>query len=126
MKVKYTFATKETVEVEVNDELAQEIKELDRKEYNSNKKETRRHCSADAHFEKFGFEIIDETDFVEKLLSKELWHRLLRPLNNRKHRHKGIRIYFARQRHTRKFYRTQKSTLSLFGAIFHKSKGVLV
>jgi DNA-directed RNA polymerase specialized sigma24 family protein len=81
MKVKYAFATKDTVEIEVDEKTFAELKELDRLEYNSNKKETRRHCSADAHYEKFGFEIAGETDFVEMLLSKELWHRLLKPLN---------------------------------------------
>jgi hypothetical protein len=76
MKIKYTFATRDTVEIEVNDGLGKEIKELDQKEYNSNKKETRRHCSADAHYEKFGFEIADKTDFVEKFLTVEFWKRI--------------------------------------------------
>jgi hypothetical protein len=80
MKIKYTFATRDTVEIEVNDDWAKELKEIDRKEYNSNKKETRRHCSADAHFEKFGFEIADTVDLIGKVWSKEIWAKLLKPL----------------------------------------------
>jgi DNA-directed RNA polymerase specialized sigma24 family protein len=99
MKVKYTFATRDTVEIEVNDELGKEIKELDREEYNSNKKETRRHCSADAHFEKFGFEIADTVDLVEKLLSKEIWHKLLKPLNA-KQRELIHKRFIEKQRYT--------------------------
>ena len=44
MKIKYEFAT-ETVEIEVTEEWADVIKELDRQEYNSNHRETRRHTS---------------------------------------------------------------------------------
>lgn len=47
MKIKYTFAT-EIVEVEVSEELGNIIVDLDRREYNTNHKETRRHCSLDA------------------------------------------------------------------------------
>ena len=47
MKIKYEFAT-ETVEVEVSEELGTVIVDLDRREYNINHKETRRHCSLDA------------------------------------------------------------------------------
>ncbi len=48
MKIKYEFAT-ETVEVEVSDEWATVIADLDRRDYNTNHKETRRHCSLDAY-----------------------------------------------------------------------------
>ncbi len=44
MKIKYEFAT-ETVEIEVTEEWAKVIKELDRQEYNSNHRESRRHTS---------------------------------------------------------------------------------
>jgi DNA-directed RNA polymerase specialized sigma subunit len=83
MIIKYTFATRDTVEVEVDEKTYNEMKELDRKEYNSNKKETRRHCSADAHYEKFGVEIADERDLIAECFSHELWERLLRPLNQK-------------------------------------------
>ena len=46
MKIKYEFAT-ETVEVEVDEEWAKVVMELDRKEYNNDKKESRRHLMLD-------------------------------------------------------------------------------
>ena len=46
-KVNYEFVTGEVVEVEVSEEWAEVLKYLDRKEYNNEKKETRRHCTMD-------------------------------------------------------------------------------
>lgn len=48
MKIKYEFAT-ETVEIEVSEEWANILIDLDRQEYNVNHKETRRHCSLEAY-----------------------------------------------------------------------------
>lgn len=47
MLVKYHFE-KETLEIEVSEEWANVIIELDRLEYNNDHKEKRRHCSLDA------------------------------------------------------------------------------
>ena len=47
MKIKYEFAN-ETVTIEVEDQWATVLVELDREEYNDNHRETRRHCSLDA------------------------------------------------------------------------------
>lgn len=47
MKIKYTFAT-ETVEIEVTDDWAAVLIDMDRLEHNNNQTETRRHCSLDA------------------------------------------------------------------------------
>ena len=47
MKIKYSFCNEE-VEIEVSDEWGAIILDLDREEYNSNQKETRRHYSLDA------------------------------------------------------------------------------
>ena len=47
MKIKYQFVN-ETVEIEVDEEWASVVIELDRLEHNSNQTETRRHCSLDA------------------------------------------------------------------------------
>lgn len=47
MKIKYQFVN-ETVEIEVDEEWASVVVELDRLEHNSNQTETRRHCSLDA------------------------------------------------------------------------------
>ena len=48
MKIKYQFAT-ETVTLEVEDQWATVLVDLDRQEYNVNQKETRRHCSLEAY-----------------------------------------------------------------------------
>lgn len=43
MKIKYNFVNGESIEIEVDDKIGEVILELDRSEYNSNRKETRRH-----------------------------------------------------------------------------------
>lgn len=47
MKIKYQFAT-ETVEIEVDDDWGCLVIDMDRREYNNDHKETRRHVSLDA------------------------------------------------------------------------------
>ena len=47
MKIQYEFAD-ETVEIEVSDEWGEILIDLDRREYNNDHKETRRHASLDA------------------------------------------------------------------------------
>jgi len=48
MKIKYEFVN-ETVEIEVSEEWATVIADLDRQDYNTEHKETRRHCSLEAY-----------------------------------------------------------------------------
>ena len=47
MIIKYEFITGETVEAEVDESIGKVMLELDRIEYNNDKKETRRHCTLD-------------------------------------------------------------------------------
>lgn len=47
MKIVYQSVT-ETIEIEVEEEWAAVVRDLDREEYNSDHRETRRHCSLDA------------------------------------------------------------------------------
>lgn len=49
MLIKYHSVTGEVTEVEVTEEWASIIENLDREEYNCNHRETRRHCSLDAY-----------------------------------------------------------------------------
>jgi RNA polymerase sigma-70 factor (ECF subfamily) len=49
MKIKYTSVTGEIHEIEVSEEWEEIILDLDRKEYNINRKETRRHTSLDTY-----------------------------------------------------------------------------
>lgn len=48
MKIKYEFAT-ETTEIEVNEEWATILIDLDKQEFNNNRRETRRHNSLDGY-----------------------------------------------------------------------------
>ena len=47
MKIKYEFAN-ETITIEVENQWATILVDLDREEYNDNHRETRRHCSLEA------------------------------------------------------------------------------
>jgi RNA polymerase sigma factor (sigma-70 family) len=49
MKYSYHFANGETNEIEVSEEWAAVVMELDRQTYNLYQKETRRHCSLDSY-----------------------------------------------------------------------------
>ncbi len=49
MIIRYKFATGETLEIETTEEWMTVIEELDREEYNIDRKETRRHCSLEAY-----------------------------------------------------------------------------
>jgi len=48
VKITYRFADGHMEELEVDPEVAETIKELDRQEYNNNQKESRRHVTFDA------------------------------------------------------------------------------
>ena len=48
MKIRYAFANKEVVEIEVDDAWGNLVIDLDRQEYNNDHAETRRHASLEA------------------------------------------------------------------------------
>ena len=68
MKIKYKFVN-ETKEFEVDESTGNIVKDLDRREYNNNKKETRRHCSIEKSLE-FGT-IPDDTDLERDFIYNE-------------------------------------------------------
>ena len=65
MKVKYQFVN-EMVEIEVDNDWSAVITELDRKERNNNKTETRRHCSFDAFDMETSFYGVSQKSRVQK------------------------------------------------------------
>jgi RNA polymerase sigma-70 factor (ECF subfamily) len=69
MKIKYEFAT-ETVEIEVSEDWGTVLVDLDRLEYNNEKKESRRHCSLEAYGENHE-EFYSDTDMFRNLVRKE-------------------------------------------------------
>lgn len=69
MKIKYEFAT-ETVEIEVSEEWATILVDLDRQEYNNDQTETRRHCSLEAYGENHE-EVASDEDILMDLIRQE-------------------------------------------------------
>ena len=81
MKIKYEFVN-ETKEIEIDEKLYKEIKELDRQLYNNNQSERRRHCSADDLHDNYDFDLIDETaDPQETAFIHDEFEKLIAPLN---------------------------------------------
>ena len=70
MKIKYEFAN-ETIEIEVSDEWGNIILEMDREEYNNEKKENRRTLSLDIGFDAGGWNASTEYDPLECVCAKE-------------------------------------------------------
>lgn len=70
MKTKYEFVNGEVVEIEVSEEWAKVLADLDRQEYNNEKKETRRHCTLDVLGDE-GEWMIDENADPANLLVAE-------------------------------------------------------
>jgi len=69
MKVKYTFANGEVVEVEVDAMWEAELKELDRLEHNNDQTETRRHCTLNVlgdEGEWLSCDAVDPANILEK------------------------------------------------------------
>ena len=60
VKITYRFADGHVEELEVEQEIAETIKELDRQEYNNNHRETRRHVTFDCTEEKSWLAVDDQ------------------------------------------------------------------
>jgi len=82
MKIRYDFVNGETKEIEIDEKLYNEIRELDRQLYNNNQSERRRHCSADALFDDYDYELPDDTPDVEETTFRlDEFEKLIAPLN---------------------------------------------
>ena len=81
IKMTYRFADGHIEELEVEQEVAEALKELDRQEYNNNHRETRRHSPLDA-LEYEGENFIDQNYSVEGLV---LWKQDVGDLLNAIH-----------------------------------------
>lgn len=92
MKVKYQFVN-EMVEIEIDNDWSAVITELDRKERNNNKTETRRHCSFDAFDMEtsFGSDTDASMEFLKKAEFKNVY-ATLEKLSER-HRHLLTAVY---------------------------------
>lgn len=80
MKITYTFVTGESMEVEVNDELGTEIREMEYQSSLRDRAETRRHDSIEQLREERGFDISDPSNpnefLIERLALQDAMARL--------------------------------------------------
>ena len=84
MKIKYQFAT-ETVEIEVSDDWGNLVIDLDRQEYNTDRKETRRHVSLDAALYE-GDVFVDESASLESFADNYDLHQAISKLTDNQRR----------------------------------------
>lgn len=75
MKVTYKFANGEHCNIEVDERWSDELAELDRLEYNTNQRESRRHCSLDS-MDYEGELFADGTDVLSDFLKRQDAERL--------------------------------------------------
>ena len=78
MKIKYEFVTG-AKEIEVDESTGNIIKDLNRQEYNNQKRETRRHCTIEKSLE-FGT-MPDDTDLERDFICREEMKTLYAALN---------------------------------------------
>jgi RNA polymerase sigma factor (sigma-70 family) len=93
--ITYTFADGNTSVVEVSEEIANVIIDLDHREELDERRETRRHCSIHA-YDPDGTRIADDTDIVRDLIENEeyeLLHRAIAQLSERQ-KHLIYEVYF--------------------------------
>ena len=100
MKIKYAFAN-ETVEVEVDEDVGNFIVDLNRKEYNVNHKETRRHCSLEAYNLDDALLPSDE-NVEEKAIAKDEHSRLYAAIPQLSPRQQYLieQVYFMGRKYT--------------------------
>jgi RNA polymerase sigma factor (sigma-70 family) len=72
MKIKYTFATNETAEIEVDDIITKELTELDRLEENRQWQARHHNCSMDEYTEVSGALIADKTTITDENALREI------------------------------------------------------
>ena len=73
MVIRYQFANGEISEVETEEWVGCELAKLDRQEYNSNRKETRRHVSLDWLADDFGMEYESKWNMEDEMLKRHVW-----------------------------------------------------
>lgn len=76
MKRAYHFVN-ESIEIEITEYWHQVLRDLDRQEYNNQRKETRRHCSLEA-LDRYGDNLAAEEDSLEARIEREETVNILR------------------------------------------------
>ena len=88
VKITYRFADGHVEELEVEQEVAETLKELDRQEYNNNQKESRRHVTFDVSEELAWLHAQDGR--IPELLRKRSLLQGLRPQLAHRLRHRTV------------------------------------
>ncbi len=116
--IKYTFATGEVTEVEVSEEIGAVVLDLDRQEYNTNHRETRRHCSLNALDQDDNLlpaEEDIELEFLVKERNRELYQAIMK-LSPR-HRYLITEVYFKGKSITEIAREESKSKSTIFDGL---------
>ncbi|MCB6415000.1 sigma-70 family RNA polymerase sigma factor [Faecalimonas umbilicata] len=101
MKVRYEFVTGEFTEIEVDDSLGELLVDFDRREYNNDHKETRRHVSLDG-MEYEGELFASVADTADEVERREKLARLCRAMEalSPPQRELVLKVYFENMRVT--------------------------
>ena len=99
MKVRYEFVTGEFTEIEVDDSLGELLVDFDRREYNNDHKETRRHVSLDG-MEYEGELFASVADTADEVECREKLARLCRAMEalSPPQRELVLKVYFENMR----------------------------
>lgn len=101
MKVRYEFVTSEFTEIEVDDSLGELLVDFDRREYNNDHKETRRHVSLDG-MEYEGELFASVADTADEVERREKLAQLMRAMEalSPPQRELVLKVYFENMRVT--------------------------
>ena len=101
MIIKYEFLSKltdEVSEVEVSEELGRAMVEMEKDDFNNDRRETRRHCYM-SELEENGRYIADESDLLDDILEAELHDALMAAIEKLQPQQKEllIRVYWKKE-----------------------------
>ena len=101
MIIKYEFLSKltdEVSEVEVSEELGRAMVEMEKDDFNNDRRETRRHCYM-SELEENGHYIADDSDLLDDILEAELHDDLMAAIEKLQPQQKEllIRVYWKEE-----------------------------
>lgn len=98
MIIKYDFLDNTTSEVEVDDNLGKIIGEMDKDEFNLNRKETRRHDYI-SQLEEQGYYIADDCNLLDDVIKSERYKELMETIEKLQPQQKTllIRVYWKKE-----------------------------
>ena len=101
MIIKYEFLSKltdEVSEVEVSEELGRAMVEMEKDDFNNDRRETRRHCYM-SELEENGHYIADDSDLLDDILEAEMHDDLMTAIEKLQPQQKEllIRVYWKEE-----------------------------